>query len=439
MSIIIKNGLIVNSDKVFKSDILIKGSKIVRISKEILTDHKKDIKIIDATDKYVLPGAIDPHVHMHLPTPAGFSADDFLSGSKAAIKGGTTTIIDFVTPKKGQSLIEAYNLRKQEAENSLVNTYFHVTPVDFNKNTDSEIKQLVQNGIKSFKVYTAYNIGLNDYDLFNVMKSVAQYNGILAVHCENGKEIDKLRDLYFNNGKTSPKYHPLSRPDFTEADAVEKVINFSEQTGCKVYIVHTSAKKSVELINKAQAKGIKIFSETCPQYLLFDDKKLEGDFLDTAKFVFSPPLRTKIDNAALWDAIKSGVISTIGTDHCPFNFEQKNLGINDFRKIPNGAGGVENRLELLFTFGVLQDRITINKFVELVAENPAKIFGLYPKKGIIAENSDADVVVWNPKTLKTISAQEQASNCDLNIYEGIETKGEAEFVIIGGKFMLPEN
>ncbi len=434
MDILIKNGTVVTAEQTFKADIHISNGKIKSVAGQI--PPADNIKLIDAKGMYLMPGGIDPHVHMHLPTPAGFSSDDFKTGSKAALYGGTTTIIDFVTPNKGQALPEALKARKNEALNCLCDYSFHVSPVDFNDRTEQDISEILNAGINSFKVYTAYAIGLNDADLQKVMNVIAKKGGLITVHAELGDEIDKLRAEYAASGKLSPEYHPKSRPDYTEADAVKKVIEFADKAGCPLYIVHVSSQKSIEHITKAQKKGQSVYAETCPQYLLLDDRKFKGNFAQTAAYVFSPPLRKKADNDGLWQALKTGTIQTVGTDHCPFTFNQKSLGKADFTKIPNGAGGVEHRLSLLYTYGVLKNKISLNQFVNLSSTQAAKIFGLYPQKGEIAVGSDADIVIWNPDTEQVISTETHHQNCDLNIYEGFKTKGAPEYVLLRGQIML---
>ncbi len=437
MNILLKNGIIVTAEKSFQSDILISGDKISEISKSISNTYE-DIEIIDVRGAYIFPGGIDPHVHMHLPSPAGYSADDFYTGSKAALIGGTTTIIDFVTPQKGQALIDAITQRKEEAKSSLIDYSFHVSPVEWRKSLANEIKACIAEGITSFKIYMAYldTIGLQEGDLLRVMKAVGDSGGMVTIHCELGKEVDRLRKEFIDNGRTSPKYHPLSRPNYVESEAVKKAINIAKEADCSIYIVHVSAKESLKHIRKAQSKGQKVFAETCPQYLLLDDSKYIGGFNETAPFVLSPPLRKNEDNEALWQALADGTIQTVGTDHCPFTIDQKKLGVNDFTKIPNGAGGVEHRLALIYTYGVLTGRININRYVDLVSTEPAKIFGLYPQKGAIQVGSDADLVVWNPGKENIISAQTHHQNCDCNIYEGFKTRGAAEYVIVGGKLAI---
>jgi dihydropyrimidinase len=433
--IVIKNGTIVTSTDIQKSDIYIIDGQIKYIGSGIII-HDTD-KIIDANGFYIFPGGIDPHVHMHLPTAAGYSSDNFLTGSIAALYGGTTTLLDFVTPKKGQSLTDALSHRKDEAKDSVTDFSFHVSPVEWRNTTEKEIIECIREGVTSFKVYMAYQdtIGLNDSDLLRVMKVVGKAGGMVTVHCESGDKIEKLRNKYFEEHHTEPEYHPLSRPVELEAEAVNKAIVLADIADCPIYIVHVSAKESLKYISEARERGQKVFAETCPQYLILDDSRYNGDFTQTIPYIISPPLRKMEDNKALWDAISKGIISTIGTDHCPLNLVQKQAGLNDFRKIPNGAGSVEHRLELLYTYGVLRKRITFNKMVDLFSTQPAKIFGLYPSKGDILVGSDADLVIWNPDSENTISVLTHHQNCDNNIFEGITTRGNAEYVIARGSII----
>lgn len=394
-------------------------------------------KTIDCNGLQIIPGGIDPHVHLHLPSPAGFSADDFESGSKAAITGGTTSLIDFVTPKRGQSIVEALQHRRKEATHSFCDVKFHVSPVEWTKNTEQEIIHCIQNeGIKSFKVYMAYQstVGLNDKDILKVMKVVGKHGGIVAMHCEIDEIIEKNRTKFIADWNTTPKYHPLSRPNKVEADAVEKAIELADKAECPLYIVHVSTHEALDHIQKAQSKGQPVYAETCPQYLLLDENLYDQAFDKACKFVISPPLRKKEDREALWQAIADGVIQTIGTDHCPFTLEQKRKGINDFTKIPNGAGGVEQRMSLLYSYGVLQNRISLQKFVEVTSTNQAKIFG-FKNKGEIKEGRDADLVIWDSDSKNIISAETHHQNCDLNIYEGFKVQGLPKYTFVNGTQM----
>ena len=346
MRMLIQNGIIVTADNIFSADLLIEDGKIAQIEKTGISPEMAD-EVIDAKGFPVFPVGIDPHVHMHLPTGAGFSSDDFQSGSLAALMGGTTTLIDFVTPQKGQLLKDALKARKKEAEISLLDFSFHVSPVEWRESLPKEIKELKEKeGITSFKVYLAYKntIGLNDSDLKKVMKAVADAGGMVTAHCELGDEINALRESFIRDGKITPEFHPLSRPANMESEAVKKAIDYASENGCPFYVVHVSAKESIKHIADARRKGQAVFGETCPHYLLLDDSKYIGDFEKTAAFVLSPPLRKEEDNKALWSALTEEELQTVGTDHCPFMLEQKRAGIHAFTKIANGAGGVEHRL-----------------------------------------------------------------------------------------------
>lgn len=433
MKILIRNGTVVTGQQLKTADILILDGTVTEVAPG-LPENGAD-RIIEADGKYILPGGVDPHVHMHLPGPAGFSSDDFYTGSRAALYGGTTTLIDFVTPARGESLTKALEKRMKEAKSSLVDFSFHVSPVEWEKTTGKEIRECLTAGITSFKVYMAYRktIGLKDQDILEVMKSVAGAGGIVTVHCETGDEIEMLRNSYYAEGYVDPFYHHLSRPSATESDAVARAVGLAEKAACPLYIVHVSAKESLIHIREAQARGQKVFAETCPQYLLLDTSRYLGNFKHSVPYIMSPPLRSREDNEALWTALADGTVSVVGTDHCPWTMAQKETGIDDFRKIPGGAGGVEHRLSLLYTYGVLGNRISINRMVELISSNPAKIFGLSPKKGTVAVGSDADLVIWNPDVHRTISSSTHHQNCDINIYEGFSVRGNADFVIAGGR------
>ncbi|MDO8897768.1 MAG: dihydropyrimidinase [Bacteroidales bacterium] len=436
MSILIKNAVIFDAEKAIQTDILLSEGGFLEIGQDI---KKNADRVIDATGKYVFPGGIDPHVHFHLPTPAGFSADDFASGSKAALFGGTTTIIDFVTPQRGQSLIEALELRIQDAKDSLVDYSFHISPVDWRPSLEEEIRECVRRGFPSFKIYLAYrqSIGIDEETMYKVMQIVAKAGGMLTAHCELGEEVDRLRNEFASKGNLTPFYHAQSRPPYTESEAVEKAIKAVEKTGCPLYIVHVSSTESLHHIRKAQQKGLPVMAETCPHYLLLNDDKYMGDFEETCPFVLSPPLRKFMDSEMLWKALADGTLQTVGTDHCPFSMKQKAFGKNDFRLIPNGAGGVEHRMELLYTHGVLQNRMSKKRFAEVTSSAATSIFSL-ETKGKILVGADADLIIWNPETQKIISAKNHHSACDNSIYEGFSTKGSAEFVFKGGELIIED-
>jgi dihydropyrimidinase len=460
---VIRNGTIVTPDIQSKGDVLILDGKIAGVryhsgsdlfendaydkgfqdflkmhGLEDLTFEQHKQQVINASGCFVFAGGIDPHVHMHLPTSSGYSSDDFSTGSCAALIGGTTTMIDFVTPAKGQNLMDALDQRKTEADACCIDHSFHVSPVEWHDGIADEIHDCVASGITSFKVYMAYkgSIGIDDAVIESVMHIVGRAGGLLLVHAELGDDIDRMRDKLFFEGKTGPSAHPLSRPELTEGLAVKKIIEMAERAICPVYIVHVSTKIALDHIRKAQQQGQKVYAEVCPHHLLFDDSKYAGDFFSAAPYVMSPPLRKQHDQEALWNALADGTIQTVGTDHCPFMMEQKMQGRDDFRKIANGVGGVEHRLELLYTYGVLNNRISMMRFVDLVSAQPAKIFGLYKHKGNMEPGADADLVVWNPDPEKVISSANHYQNCDHNIYEGFSVKGRAEYVMVRGKVVV---
>lgn len=434
----ITNGTIITPGGEKQVDILIEGDTIAAITDAGMATSGPHPNEIDAAGYYILPGGVDPHVHLHLPTRAGYSSDDFLSGSLAALHGGTTTLIDFVTPHKGQSLPEALGLRIEEAHNSLTDYSFHVSPVEWRHTLPAEIKACMNLGIGSFKVYMAYkdSIGLDDEVLEKVMAAVGAAGGLVVIHCELGDEIGKLRHALFSAGKTGISAHPLSRPPEMESLAVQAAINMAAKTDCPLYIVHVSAKESLAHIRAAQRNKQLVFAEACPHHLLLDDTSYDNSFEKSAPFVLSPPLRKTADQEALWEALSDGTIQVVGTDHCPFMMTQKMKGLHDFRLIANGAGGVEHRLELLYTFGVRQNRISMSRFVDLVSANPAKIFGLYPAKGCLQAGADADLVLWDPEATRIISADSHHQHCDHNIYEGLAVQGQAAFVVKGGELVI---
>ncbi len=437
MAVLVSNAFIVNAEESYHADILIEDARITSIAKGIKTDSFRELIRVDASGMIVMPGGVDPHVHMHLPAGAGYSSDDFLTGSRAALKGGTTTLIDFVTPKRGQSLIEALALRKKEAVHCLTDYSFHISPVEWRSTTADEIRECISMGYRSFKIYMAYkdSIGVGHEVIENVMRVVAGSGALVIMHCETGDEIEEMRQRLASQGKLSPAAHPLSRPAHTESRAVEQAIRLAGKTDCPLYIVHVSTAESVALIREARMAGQQVMGEACPHHLLLDESLYEKPFDESAPYVMSPPLRSRRHRDALWQGLQDGTLQTVGTDHCPFLMKQKALGRHDFRNIANGAGGVEHRLSLLYTYGVLRKKISLQDMVKLCSANPARIFGLYPKKGIITEGADADLVIWNPKKQQTISAKNHHQNCDHNIYEGFKTIGHPEQVIMKGQVL----
>ncbi len=436
-SLLIKNGHVITAGDSFEGDILISKGKI-----QLLGNHleviEPDAQVVDATGLYVLPGGIDAHVHMELPIGGGqFSADDFETGTRAAIAGGTTSIIDFVTPEPGQSLIKALHERKEAAKKSLCDYGLHMSITSWDESIPGEMRRCVeQEGIPSFKVYMAYKetIGLDDKHILAVMDTAAKLKARVAVHCEYGEIISYLRRELISQGRTAPKFHPVSRPIEAEKEAVIRALMMAWVTKCPLYIVHISTQGATSVITAARRDGQDVAAETCPHYLVLDEMKYGKPGFESAAYVMSPPLRSKADKRYLWRALGRGHFQTVATDHCPFNMKgQKDRGINDFTKIPNGAAGVEHRMALLYTYGVLKNKISLNQWVALTSTAPAKIFGLYPRKGTLLKGADADILLWDPGVKHVISAKTHRHNCDTSIYEGIKIKGKPYMVIINGK------
>lgn len=422
-SLLIKNITIVNPDNSFKANVLFDDGSIVQISDRPI---ESNVKVYDGTGKYLIPAGIDPHVHLALPTPAGPSCDDFLLGSRAAVAGGTGALIDFVTPKRGQSLIEATKERQKEAEASEIPVKLHVGITWWDDGLDAEIESLINDyGIRTFKVYMAYldSIGLEVPDIHKAMKSIAKHGGIMALHAELGIEIMKLQYEFRQKGRLAAFNHPWTRPANVEYEAVQKALMMVEFTKCPTYFVHISTAESVQMIREAKAKGLPVYAETCPQYLLLDDEKYNGVFNQVAPYIMSPPLRRKEDQEALWDGLKDGTIDTVATDHCPFTLKQKAVGKDDFMKIPNGAGGIYHRMGLLFTYGVLEGRLSMEEWVKVCSSNAAEIFD-FNEFGKIEEGR-VQAFIWNPEPEELIGDTHPYSNADINAFSGLKIKGKA--------------
>ncbi len=439
--ILITNGLIVTSVETFAGSVLIEGGMIAEVIRS--RELPQADETLDAGGCYIIPGAIDPHVHMELDTSTGTSSDDFYTGSKAALAGGTTTIIDFVTPEKTETLSDAIEKRKKAAGKSLIDYGLHASIVNWDEKTGYEVEDCISTkGISSFKLYLAYqkSIGIGDQYLLKALEAIGKSGGMAMLHCEDDPLIAHLQQKFISGGNTSPAWHPKSRPVEAEALAVLKAISYSKTVNCPIYIVHVSGAPAIQLIAEAQEAGVRVIAETCPQYLLLDEEVYTKPFEQAAKYVLSPPLRGSFDRFKLWKAIKDKTISVVATDHCPFNFQgQKSKGKDDFTIIPNGAGGVEHRPALLFNYGVLSGRITLNDWVALIATNPARLFGISHKKGDIRPGLDADIVIWNPEKKQVISAKTHHQQCDSNIYEGMTLKGAPELVMVRGKVVLEKN
>lgn len=435
MKKLLKGGVVVSSYGQRQLDVLIENEKIIDLDHDL---PEKDTQVIDASGKYVLPGFIDAHTHFELNTGATDTSDNYTTASIAAICRGTTTIIDMATPDKGQSLADCLKIWNKMSEGNTSCDYnYHMSIVDVNDETLGEIPEMIAQGITSFKMYLAYDaMRVTDAALFLAMKAIKKVNGMLGVHCENGDLVNEMQKQYIKEGKTTPYYHPLSRPNQIEAESVNRYLTIAKEVGLAVNIVHLSTKESLDVVKRARKNGQKVYVETCPQYLLLDNHLYDLPGFESAKYVCAPPLRSLEDQANLWDGVMNGDVNTISTDHCDFNYQiQKELGKDDFTLIPGGLPGVETRPELIYTYGVTTGKISIERYVALLSENIAKQFHLYPQKGVIEIGSDADIVIWNPNTETVISAETQLQNCDYSAYEGFITKGEAEKVFLRGQLI----
>ena len=439
MSVLIKNGRIITADADYIADIFIEGESIVAIGKNLpnIADE-----VVDATGKLVMPGGIDPHVHLDMPFMGTFSSDNYETGTRAALYGGTTMVIDFILQKQGNSLQSALEEWSGRANGNAVGDYsFHMAVTDFNENTKKEIQTMIEKeGITSFKTFMAYKgaLMIDDRQMIGLMEEVKKHGGLINVHATNGDMIDYLVQKHRDEGKLSPLYHYLSQPEITEAEASERFVDMASYTGCPGYIVHLTCEGAMNAVRNATKRNQKVFVETCIQYLLLDASLYEQNF-EGAKWVMSPPLREKKDQATLWAGINQGLVQVVATDHCPFMLEQKLMGKDDFSKIPNGHPAVENRMELLFSEGVAKNKITLNKYVEVTSTNVAKIFGMFPKKGTISIGSDADIVIMDPAEQHTLSAKTHHMNVDYSGYEGWNITGKVKTVLLRGKIAIDNN
>ncbi|HIB51943.1 MAG TPA: dihydropyrimidinase [Candidatus Marinimicrobia bacterium] len=440
MSLLIKNGRVITAVDDYKGDIFIESEQVNLIGKNL--DVKAD-RVIDAQGKYVIPGGIDPHTHLDMPFAGTVSADDFETGTRAAAHGGTTTLIDFAIQTKGRSTLEALETWHKKAEGKTAIDYgFHMIITDLEDDRVPEMRTLADEGVTSYKLFMAYPgvLYADDATLFRAMRKAGEDGTVICMHAENGIVIDEIVKSALAEGKTGPKWHALTRPTRMEAEGVHRSIAIAEVADVPVYIVHLSSADALEQVVLARDRGAHVFAETCPQYLFLDHSYYEQEGFEGAKYVMTPPLREKWNQKELWRGLQMGDLMSISTDHCPFCFkEQKEMGINDFSKIPNGGPGVENRMSLVFNGGVVEGRISLNRFVELTSTASAKMFGLFPKKGTIAVGSDADIVIFNPDRKETISVNNSVTHhmkVDYNAYEGFEVTGVSETVISRGKIIV---
>jgi dihydropyrimidinase len=442
MGILIKNGTVVTASERMVADVYCDGGKVVALGSELEKRSAKD-EVIDASGQYVFPGAVDPHVHLALPFMGTVSVDDFEAGTAGAVAGGTTTIIDFVIPARGQSLLEGLAEWEAKSKIAVADYSYHMALTGWGERTAEEMRVVVQEkGIPSFKVFMAYKgaFMLDDGELWQVMKQAARLGAVVTVHAENGDAVVNLQQELVAAGKTAPRYHPVSRPSVVEGEATARALMLARLNGATAYIVHMTCREALEALVDAKALGQLCYGETCPQYLLLDDSVFERPDFEGAVWVMSPPIRSRREGHqdALWAHLQDGILSSIGTDYCPFSMEQKRMGLESFTKIPNGGTGIEERLALLYTYGVCEGRISLERMVDLVSTAPAKIFGLYPRKGSLSVGGDADLVVWDPASERTISAKTHRSHCDRNIFEGFRVKGKPSYVIVHGRVQLQD-
>ena len=462
MVILIKNGTLITASETYQADILIENETISQIGKDL---QHPNADIMDATGKLIMPGGVDPHVHLDLPMFGTVSSDDHYTGHKAAAFGGTTTVMDFVVldsppAERSGSAVEAagegdfqysVDIWMKMAEKAAIDYSFHMNLTQFNEKIAKQIPSLREMGITTLKVFTAYSgrLRIDDGSIFRAMQ-IARDNGMLVMaHCENGDVIDTLIEQALAAGHTTPEWHALTRPSWGAVEATLRVAGMASAADAPVYIVHMNAGGEVDMLKYARERGVKVMGETCPQYLFFTIDDLRRP--DGAKWICSPPMRTKEDNSRLWEGLSEGILQTIGTDHCPFFYNGtkpivyegseiaipgKELGRDDFTKIPNGLPGIQDRMPVLWTQGVGTGRITANQFVAYMSTNPAKIFGLYPRKGALLEGSDADIVIWDAEKKVKYGVGMSHQRTDHNLYEGWELTGYPEKVFLRGKLIV---
>jgi dihydropyrimidinase len=435
---LIKGGRVITAADDYVGDVFVEDERISLIGESLDLDADK---VIDASGKYVLPGGVDPHTHLDMPFGGTVTIDDVESGQTAAAFGGTTCHVDFVIQPQGSTFAAALDEWRAKADGKqVIDMGYHMAVTDLREGgTLEELASLPDQGVTSYKLFMAYKGALmvDDETLFRTMEVAAETGALVMVHAENGDAIDVLVKQALAEGKTEPRYHALTRPPETEGEATNRAIQLSRVAGSPLYVVHVSCQEAVEPIAIAREKGWDVWGETCTQYFFVDYTFLERPNFEGAKYVYTPPPRDKANQDVLWNAVRSDILSAISTDHCAFNWDgQKTLGKDDFSKIPNGGPGLENRLHMIHEFGARTGRISLNRMVELLSTSPAKLFGLYPRKGTIAVGSDADIVVFDPERKVTITAADHHSRVDYNLYEGTEVTGSPEVVLLRGNVLV---
>jgi dihydropyrimidinase len=438
MKTIIRGGTVVNADRAFRADVLCDGDKIVAVGENL--EVPSGAKVIDAGGQYVMPGGIDPHTHMNLPFMGTVTQDDFYTGTAAGLAGGTTSIIDFVIPAPKQNLIEAYHQWREWARKSAGDYTFHVAVTWWDETVHRDMEILVRDhGVNSFKHFMAYKnaIMADDETLVKSFRRCLELGAMPTVHAENGELVYQLQQDLIKRGLTGPSSHPLSRPPEVEAEAANRAIAIANVMNTPVYIVHVSCAESLEAITRARAHGQRVYGEALAGHLVIDDSVYQSDDLEfAAGHVMSPPFRSKHHQAALWQGLRGGNLHTTATDHCTFCAEQKAMGKDDFTRIPNGCGGVEDRMSVVWDAGVNSGMLTPSEFVKITSTNTAQIFNIYPRKGVIAPGADADVVVWDPEGTRTISALTQFAKGGFNVFEGRTVRGIPSTTLSAGNVVF---
>jgi len=441
MPLLIRNADIVNADSRTRGDIYIEDETITRIGPnlEAPPGSESATEIIDATGKLVFPGFIDPHVHIYLPFMSTFAKDTHETASIAALLGGTTTFIEMCCPSRLDDPLESYQLWKSKAEgNSACDYTFHMSVTNWTPNTEGQLREIVADGISSFKIFLAYKnfFGVNDGEMYQTLMLAKQLGVIVTAHCENAELVGRLQQRLLAEGKTGPEWHEPSRPESVEVEGTTRFGTFLENTGAHGYVVHLSCEGALNAAIRAKRRGVNLAVEAVIPHFLLDKTYAERPGVEGLKYVISPPLRHKRNNRVLWKALADGHIDTVGTDHCPFDTEQKLMGEGDFTKIPNGIPGLEERVNLLYTFGVKRGGLDIHRFVDAASTQAAKLFGLYPRKGAVAVGSDADLVIYDPDNISVLSAATHHGNFNYNGFEGTEIDGRPSVVTVRGKVQV---
>jgi dihydropyrimidinase len=437
MSLLIQNGEIVTAESRYFADIFIENETITRIGSNL--DAPPDAEIIDATGKLIFPGFIDPHVHIYLPFMATFAKDTHATASVAALIGGTTTFIEMCCPSRLDDPLDGYHLWKEKAAGSSACDYaFHMAVTRFDDNTESQLRTIVEDGTTSFKIFLAYKnfFGVEDSELYQTLVLGRKLGVITTAHCENAELVSRLQQALLSSGKTGPEWHEPSRPEIVEAEGTNRFATFLEATGAHGYVVHLSCQPALEAATRAKLRGVHLSVESVLPHFLLDKRLAEQPGVEGMKYIMSPPLRDRSNHAALWHGLAAGIIDTVGTDHCPFDLEQKILGTGNFTQIPNGIPGIEERVNLMYTEGVRTGRIDIHRFIDALSTQPAKLFGLFPRKGTIAPGSDADLVLFDPNYRGTVSVKTQHTNNDYNGFEGFPIEGRPSLVTVRGKIQV---